>query len=60
MRDTGIDAYRCLLMFGICLLHAIEQIGHNVPWVANMLSHGWGRQCFQYTFCIRINMHGSI
>ena len=38
MRDTGIDAYRCLLMFGICLLHAIVQGGHNVPWAANMFS----------------------
>ena len=35
-RDVGIDLYRCLLMFGICLLHSIAQAGHNVPWVANM------------------------
>lgn len=37
-RNTVIDIYRCLLMLGICMLHAVAQAGHNVPWVANLLS----------------------
>ena len=38
MRNSSIDIYRCLLMLGICMLHAMAQAGHNVPWVANLLS----------------------
>lgn len=37
MRNSSVDLYRCLLMFGICLLHSMTQGGHNVPWVANTL-----------------------
>ncbi len=37
-RNAAIDCYRVMLMFGICMLHSITQAGHNVPWVANMLS----------------------
>ena len=36
-RNDSIDVYRCLLMLGICLLHAITQGGHNVVWAANIL-----------------------
>ena len=36
-RDFVIDVYRVCLMFGICLLHAITQGGHNVSWAGNML-----------------------
>lgn len=36
-RDTSIETFRCLLMFGICLLHSITQGGHNVPWASNCL-----------------------
>ena len=38
MRNQAIDVYRCMLMYGICLLHSITQAGHNVAWAANMLS----------------------
>ena len=37
-RNQSIDAYRCLLMFGICALHAVTQGGHNAPWMANCLT----------------------
>ena len=37
MRNKALDFYRCLLMFGICLLHSIAQAGHNTAWAANML-----------------------
>ena len=37
-RNRALDVYRCLLMFGICLLHSISQAGYNVPWANNMLS----------------------
>ena len=36
-RDRAIDICRVCLMFGICLLHAISQAGHNIAWAANML-----------------------
>lgn len=36
-RNASLDVYRCILMYGICLLHSVTQAGHNVPWVANML-----------------------
>jgi len=35
-RNYQIDVYRVLLMYGICLLHAITQGGHNTPYLANM------------------------
>jgi len=37
-RNPSIELYRCLLMYGICLLHAVTQCGHNVPWLANVLT----------------------
>lgn len=36
-RNSVIDVYRVCLMFGICLLHAITQGGHNVSWASNIL-----------------------
>lgn len=36
-RNCSIDVLRCLLIFGICLLHSITQSGHNVRWAANAL-----------------------
>lgn len=36
-RNFVIDVYRVCLMFGICLLHAITQGGHNVSWAGNLL-----------------------
>lgn len=37
-RNASLDVYRCFLMFGICLLHAIAQGERNVAWAANCLS----------------------
>lgn len=37
-RESFIDTYRAVLMFGICLLHSITQCGHNTAWAANMLA----------------------
>ena len=37
MRNSAIDAFRCLLIFGICFLHSITQGGHNISWAANVL-----------------------
>ncbi len=36
-RDASIEVYRCCLMFGICLLHAIGFSGNLHPWFTNML-----------------------
>lgn len=36
-RDYSIETFRCLLMFGICLLHAITVGPCNRPFVANIL-----------------------
>lgn len=36
-RDSSVDVFRCLLMFGICLLHSITFSSHNVVWLANLL-----------------------
>ena len=36
-RNPAVDVYRCIIMFGICLLHAITQGGHNQPYIANCL-----------------------
>lgn len=37
-RNSSIELFRVLLMFGICLLHSITQGGHNQAWVANVLT----------------------
>ena len=37
-RKTILDAYRCALMFGICLLHAVTQGGYSISMAANLLS----------------------
>ena len=37
-REGSIELYRCLLMFGICLLHAINFGGYGSRWMANMLA----------------------
>lgn len=37
VRDNRIEVFRCLMMFGICLLHAITQGGHIVRWADNAL-----------------------
>lgn len=35
-RNSEFDVLRVMLMFGICMIHAVAQAGHNAPWVANM------------------------
>ena len=37
VRDNQIEVFRCLMMLGICLLHAITQGGHVVRWADNAL-----------------------
>lgn len=37
-RDTSIELYRVMLMFGICLLHAIGQSLEPKAWMCNILS----------------------
>ena len=37
VRDNRIEVFRCLMMFGICLLHAITQGGHIMRWADNAL-----------------------
>ena len=36
-RNYGIELYRCLLMWGICLLHSISQGIYNFTWAQNAL-----------------------
>ena len=37
-REESIEAFRVLLMLGICLLHVCgTQCGHPTQWLANML-----------------------
>lgn len=37
-RATGVDVYRCLLMFGVCYLHALTQCGYVQRGLDNILS----------------------
>ena len=37
-RNSSIELYRVLLMFGICLLHAVGFGGHGVSWACNILT----------------------
>lgn len=36
-RDTSVELYRVLLMFGICLLHSMTFGNHVCPWLVNTL-----------------------
>ena len=37
-RDPTIELYRILLMFGICLFHAVNSCGHQNLWISQSLS----------------------
>lgn len=37
MRDARIELYRCLMMFGICLLHSVSQGGYGNVYLARAL-----------------------
>ena len=37
-RDARIEFFRCMLMFGICLLHTVGNSGHNDYWLSSMLA----------------------
>lgn len=37
MRNPAIELYRCLLMFGICILHAAITPGYGRVWLINLL-----------------------
>ena len=36
-RNQSVEVYRCCLMFGICLLHAVGFSGYEHKWLANVL-----------------------
>ena len=37
VRNPAIELYRCVLMFGICMLHAAITPGHGRVWLINLL-----------------------
>lgn len=62
-RNPAIELYRVVLMYGICLFHAVVSCGHNISWVNNLLCpcvvgfvfvSGWFGVRFSWTKIVRL------